>query len=36
MQISTKGNGDLVRVNGVRVVPGSSYPGFELTGLYCI
>ena len=31
MQISTKENGNLVRVNG-----GSSFPGFELTGLYCI
>ena len=30
MQISTKGNDNLVRVSGV-----SSYPGFELTGLYC-
>ena len=29
MQISTKGNGNLVRVNG-----NSSYSGFELTGLY--
>ena len=27
----TKGNGNLVRVCGV-----SSYPGFELTGLYCM
>ena len=31
MQISTKGNGNLVRVRG-----GFSYPGLELTGLYCI
>ena len=31
MQISTKGNGNLVRVSVV-----SSYLGFELTGLYCI
>ena len=30
MQMSTKENGNLVRVNG-----GSSYPGFELTTLYC-
>ena len=30
MQISTKGNGDLIRVSGV-----SRCPGFELTGLYC-
>ena len=30
MQIITKGNGNLVRVIEV-----SSYPGFELTGLYC-
>ena len=30
MQISTKGNGNLVRVNG-----DSSYPRFELKGLYC-
>ena len=31
MQISTKGNGNLVRFSGV-----SSYPGFKLTGLYCM
>ena len=31
MQLSIKGNGNLVRVSGV-----SSYPEFELTGLYCI
>ena len=31
MQISTKENGHLVPVSGV-----SSYPGFELTGLYCM
>ena len=30
MQISTKGNGNLV-----RVYRGSSYPGFKLTRLYC-
>ena len=30
MQIGTKGNGSLVRVNG-----GSGYPGFDLAGLYC-
>ena len=31
MQISTKGNGNLVRVSGFSI-----YPGLELTGLYCI
>ena len=31
MQISTKGNGNLVRVSWV-----SSYPRFELTGVYCM
>ena len=30
MQISIKGNGNLVRVSGV-----SNYPGLELTELYC-
>ena len=31
MQISTKGNSNMVRVSRV-----SSYPGFELTGLWYI
>ena len=30
MQVSTNGNGNLVRVSEV-----SSYPGFECMGLYC-
>ena len=32
MQISTKGNGNLIRVSGVS----SDQAGFELTGIYCV
>ena len=31
MQMSIKENGKLVQISGV-----SSYPGFKLTGLYCM